>query len=324
MMNTHDEAPFSIAVALPTHLKSLVERMLHGLLREQRHHAARWRLSDAADADVTFRLHGEDGQAISPDLLAHVRCRDGRSETVVIEGAWRAGAMTAALDGIATMIVARGAAPATPPPSSPSALARQWLQRWCELRTQNAFDAADLNIGERTVARIDLRSATARYASLDDRPDAAALVAAMARGGWDLVPRHGDAAGGTGVSMKPLLWQLGLLSGEQGTLPALRAVERLRLKGWPYLAAGGHASFAELINYLRNGDNDRTSLQARGIAPRAVVDGFLNACFVCDFFHDAAAAAAPPRIALPPSPRNDAADRAAVSALRRTLGIARP
>ena len=96
MMNTPDEAPFSIAVALPTPLKSLVERMLHGLLREQPQQAARWHLRDAGDTDVTFRLHGGDGQSISPNLLADVRSRDGRSETLVIEGAWRAGVLSAA------------------------------------------------------------------------------------------------------------------------------------------------------------------------------------------------------------------------------------
>lgn len=325
MMNTHDEAPFSIAVALPTHLKSLVERMLHGVLRDQPQHATRWQLGNAADSDVVFRLHGDDGQAISPNLLAEVRRRDGRSETLVIEGAWRAGAMTAALDSIASIIVTRRAtAPAQKPTQTPATLALQWLQRWSELRAQNDASVATLHVGTRAVARIDLRNATVHYATHENRPDAATLIAAMTRDGWSL-----DAVPGNrtlppaGTSLKPLLWQLGLLSGEHGALAPVRTAERLRLKGWPYLAAGGHASYAEFVKHLRNGDNDRSGLQALAIAPRAIVDGFLNACFVCDFFHDETA---PARVRAPAAPvaRSDAGDQLVISAIRRTLGIARP
>lgn len=317
MMNTHEAAPFSIAVALPTHLKSLVERMLQGLLRELPQHATRWHLSDANDADVTFRLHGEDGQAISPNLLADVRRRNGRTETLVIEGAWRAGAMTAALERIANLIVARSTA------QPGSTLALQWLQRWCELRAQTELDCVALRVGERPTALVDLRSATIQFASNAIKLDPATLIATMAHEGWALSPVRGDTAPppAAASSLKPLLWQLGLLAGEHGTLPALRTAGSLRLKGWPYLAAGGPASYADLVRHLRSGDNDRATLLALNLAPRSVVDGFLNACFVCGFFHDHGAAA---RAAMPAGARDSAREQAVISAIRRTLGIVRP
>ncbi|MBL8297050.1 MAG: hypothetical protein JNN30_01775 [Rhodanobacteraceae bacterium] len=324
MMNMHEETPFSfsVAVALPTYLKSLFERMLHGLLREQPLHAARWRLSNATDTDVTFKLHGDEEQAISPTLRAEVRCRDGRSETIVIEGAWRTGAMTAALDNIASIIIERGAARATPTLT----LARQWLQRWSDLRSQSETDEVVLTIGGRQIANIDLRSVTASYAASEARTDPTTLITAMARDGWALAPARGKSKESEPrVSLKPLLWQLGLHSGESGAVPALRAADRLRLKGWPYLAAGGHPSYAELIKHLRNGDNNRQSLQALNLAPPTIVDGFLNACSVCEFFHDCSATVGT-RTTPPPAsaPRSGTGDQLVISAIRRTLGIARP
>ncbi|GMV30831.1 MAG: hypothetical protein AMXMBFR59_29560 [Rhodanobacteraceae bacterium] len=322
MMKTHDEAPFSIAVALPTPLKSLVERMLHGLLREQPQQAARWHLRDTGDTDVTFRLHGGDGQSISPNLLADVRSRDGRSETLVIEGAWRAGAMTAALDSIAAIIVTRRASQTPLAQQAPTALALEWLGRWCELRARGVTTAA-LDIGNRTVARIDVRRAVAHFAAQEARADAPTLAATMARDGWSLAAADdGQSPAGPASPLKPLLWQFGVLSGEHGALPALLDAVRLRLKGWPYLAAGGHRSYAELVKHLRDGDNDRASLQALGLAPRAIIDGFLNACFVCDFFHDAATSAPAPAPRAP-ALRNDGGDPVVISAIRRTLGIVR-
>lgn len=318
MMNMNDEAPFSIAVALPAPLKSLVERMLHGLLREQPQQAVRWHLREAGDTDVTFRLHGGDGQSISPNLLADVRRRDGRSETLVIEGAWRAGAMTAALDSIAAIIVTRRAVQTY---QSPAALALEWLERWCELRARGVTTAT-LNIGNRAVARIDVRRAVAHFTAHEARADAPTLAATMARDGWTLATDDSHFPAGPASPLKPLLWQFGVLSGEHGALPALLNAERLRLKGWPYLAAGGHRSYAELVKHLRDGDNDRASLQALGLAPRAITDGFLNACFVCDFFHDAATPAPAPA-PRPAALRNDSGDPVVISAIRRTLGIVR-
>jgi len=146
----------------------------------------------------------------------------------------------------------------------------------------------------------------------------------MARDGWTLTPAGSDTTA-PGASLKPLLWQLGLLAGTLGALPSLQSSAALRLKGWPYLAAGGHRSFAELIRHLRSGDNNRASLLALELAPRKVVDGFLNACAVCEFFHDDTAAPEPRATAAPNAPAAlRPADHAAIAAIRRTLGLVRP
>lgn len=314
MTNPHQSAPFSIAVALPTALKSLVERMLQSVLRDQPLLAARWHLSDAPTADVTFRLHGDDGQAISPDLLADVRRSDGRHEIITVEGAWRRGAMAAALAHIAELVAAK-------PAQDTSALAMQWLQHWCALRAQADAAVVELRIGDQRVAVIDTRLMTLRFVDGTAALDANALIARIAREGWTLAPLRSTGMR-DGVSVKPLLWELGLRAGVLGPMPALRTAGTLRLKGWPYLAAGGPPAFSELIKHLRNGDNDRASLRARNIAPPALVDGFLNACRVCDFFHDGVAT-----LAAPPAPRATmavAGEQAAISAIRRTLGILRP
>lgn len=321
MTNTHEAAPFSIAVALPAHLKSLVERMLQGLLREQPAQAMRWQLSDTTDADVTLRLHGDEGQAISPNLLADVRRRNGDTETIVVEGAWRAGAMTTALDQIAGLITVH----AKSPPAS--TLALHWLQRWSVVRASPELGGIALQVGGSAFAYIEPRSATIRFVSAGTRLDPTLLVAAMSRDGWDLLPSGSSEAPPTpALSVKPLLWRLGVLSGEYGALPSLRTAGNLRLKGWPYLAAGGHASYAELVKRLRNGDHDRAALLALELAPRAIVDGFLNACSVCDFFHEdgsgARGAAAVPVPA--PNPRDSAREQAVISAIRRTLGMTQP
>lgn len=316
MTNLQQSAPFSIAVALPTALKSLVERMLQSVLRDQPPLAARWHLSDATNADVTFRLHGDAGQAISPDLLADVRRRDGRREIITVEGAWRRGAMAAALAHIAELIAAK-------PAQDTAALAMQWLQNWCALRAQADVAVVELRIGDQRVAVIDTRLTNLRFVDGTAALDPNALIARLAREGWTLAPLQ--AAGvRDGISVKPLLWELGLRSGVLGPMPALRAAGALRLKGWPYLAAGGPPAFSELIKHLRHGDNDRASLRALNIAPPAIVDGFLNACRVCDFFHDGVAklvTTAAPRV---PETAAVAGEQAAISAIRRTLGILRP
>lgn len=321
MMNSHDAAPFSIAVALPTYLKSLVERMLQGVLREQQEHGPQWYLSDTANADVTVRMLGDGSQAISPNLLAEVRRRDGSVDVVKIEGPWRTGAMASALTRIADLLRAR-------PTQEKSSLALQWLQRWCELRAQPSPPPVELRIGGRLAALLDARNASMQFA---ERTTAAApeqFIAAMLRDGWTLQAAPVAAVPATPtVSLKPLLWQLGLQSGTLGALPALRAPGALRLKGWPYLAAGGHPSFAELIKHLRSGNNNRATLQTLALAPRAVVDGFLNACLACEFFHDAGAAVAAPAPA--PTAKQAASivrsgdEQAIISAIRRTLGMGR-
>lgn len=322
-MKMHDVAPFSIAVALPAYLKSLVERMLQGVLREQQAPGPQWYLSDTANADVTVRMLGVGSQTISPNLVAEVRRRDGSVDMVKIEGPWRTGAMASALMHIADLLHTR-------PAQEKSGLALQWLQRWCELRAQPRPSPVELRIGGRFAALLDTRHASMQVAqhSLAATPES--LIAAMLRDGWSLQPASVTAVPATPtISLKPLLWQLGLQSGPLGALPALRSPTALRLKGWPYLAAGGHKSFAELIKHLRSGNNNRATLQALALAPRAVVDGFLNACLACEFFHDAAAvtAAAPP----PGTATSRAASAIAsgdeqviISAIRRTLGMGQP
>ncbi len=316
MMNPQDTAPFCMAVALPPHLKSLVERLLQGVLREQTDAAARWYLGDAAAADVVLRLQGDGSQAISPNLLAEVRGRDGRRHALTIEGVWRSGTMAAALTRIAALI---GSEPAVARPK----LAQQWLQRWSELRRQFPAAQLALQVGGRLVARLSTRQATMQALDRELTATPETLIAAMLRDGWTLTPAGSDAAT-PGVSLKPLLWQLGLLAGMLGALPALQSPAALRLKGWPYLAAGGHRSFSELIRHLRNGDNNRASLIALSLAPRAVVDGFLNACAVCEFFHDDTAAPEPRTPgAATASAASRPADHAAIAAIRRTLGLVR-
>jgi hypothetical protein len=317
MMNTHHAAPFSIAVALPTYLKSLVERMLQGVLHEQQGQGLQWYLSDAANADVTVRMLGDGSQAISPNLLAEVRRPDGGVEVVNIEGPWRTGAMALALARIAELLRAR-------PVQEKSSLALQWLQRWCELRAQPEPPRVELRIGNRVAALLDARQASMQVAERSTAATPEQLIAAMARDGWSLttVPVAGVPTT-PAISLKPLLWQLGLQSGPIGPLSALRSPSALRLKGWPYLAAGGHKSYAELIKHLRTGNNNRATLQTLALAPRAVVDGFLNACVACEFFHEGGAAAVVPDMTVSTT-ASGSGDQAIISAIRRTLGMGRP
>lgn len=322
MMKMHDAAPFSIAVALPTYLKSLVERMLQGVLHEQQAQGLQWYLNDAANADVTVRMLGDSNQGISPNLLAEVRRRDGSVDMVTIEGPWRTGAMALALARIADLLRA-------PPAQEKSSLALQWLQRWCELRAQPSPPPVELRVGGSVVALLDARHASMQFAERSTVTTPEQLIAAMMRDGWSLNPAPVVAVPATpAISLKPLLWQLGVHSGTLGALPALRSPGALRLKGWPYLAAGGHKSFAELIKHLRSGNNNRATLQTLALAPRAVVDGFLNACLACEFFHEGGVAVA---VTPPPEPTTARAtsvaasgdEQAIISAIRRTLGMGR-
>jgi hypothetical protein len=323
MMNTHDAAPFSIAVALPTYLKSLVERMLQGVLREQQEQGLQWYLCDTANADVTVRMLGEGSQAISPNLLAEVRRRDGSVDQIKIEGPWRTGAMALALTQIADLLRAR-------PAQEKSSQALQWLQRWCELRAQPNPPPVELRIGGRLAALLNARQASMQFTERSTAVTPEQCIAAMLRDGWSLQPAPVAAVPTTpSVSLKPLLWQLGLQSGTLGALPELRSSGALRLKGWPYLAAGGHPSFAELIKHLRSGNNNRATLQTLALAPRAVVDGFLNACLACEFFHEGGAAVAVAVTAPAPVTTQAASiarsgdEQAIISAIRRTLGMGR-
>ncbi len=322
MMKMHDAEPFSIAVALPTYLKSLVERMLQGVLHEQQAQGLHWHLCDTANADVTVRMLGNDSQGVSPNLLAEVRRSDGSVDVVTIEGPWRTGAMAAALVRIADLLRAQ-------PTQDKSGLALQWLQRWCELRAQPNPPPVELRIGGRLAALLDTRHASMQVAGRGTAAAPEQFIAAMMHDGWSLQPAPVAAVPTTPtISLKPLLWQLGLQSGTLGALPALRSPGALRLKGWPYLAAGGHKSFGELIKHLRGGNNNRATLQTLALAPRTVVDGFLNACLVCEFFHERGAAVT---VAAPAPTTTQTAymtrsgdEQAIISAIRRTLGMSRP
>lgn len=315
MTNIQEFAPHSIAVVLPAYLKSLVERMLQGVLREQGGNAVRWYLSESAQADVTLRLIGDGSQAISPNLRADVRRHDGSTESLTIEGPWRTGALAAALARIAQLLQA-GAGGA--------ALAAQlFLQRWSENVASPQPRLLELRVGDRVIALLDPiqyswhaldRSAPSEFDALLDR---------MAQQGWSVIATQvAVIAAPAAAPLKPLLWKFGLRAGAEGVLPAVRRMPALRLKGWPYFAAGGARSFADLIAQLRGGANDHASLHRLNLAPRATVDGFLNACYVCEFFHDnpAPALAATPlgavRSSDNPAP---SAQRVVISAIRRSL-----
>lgn len=281
MTNTQSAVPFSIAVDLPAYRKSLVERMLQGL----QPHASdlSWTFTDAAGADVVLRA--ADAHDISPNLVADVRRPDGRVDAVRIDTPWRAGALLDAMRQIALWL-----RPEPVERRALDALAWQWLARWCELAASDAR-SIEWRIGHRTIALADPRASTwTHYGTVGADPET--LLAEMAREGFALVASNATIpATARQVPLKPLLWQFGVRAGGRGPLPALASHRVLKLKGWPYLAAGGPRAFAELIAQTRAGAHDAASLCALAIAPPALVYGFLNACRVCDFFHDETVAA---------------------------------
>ncbi|HVJ62569.1 MAG TPA: hypothetical protein VM555_07630 [Tahibacter sp.] len=315
--------PFSIAVALPSYRKSLVERMLHGLQPSASADFA-WVITDAPDADVTLRA--ADANDISPSLVAEVRRPDGSVEAVRIDAPWRAGALFATMQQIARTL--------RPEPVAPSALdplAWQWLARWCELAASGTR-SIEWRIGHRTIAIADPRACTwTCYGAVESDPEE--LLAAMARDGYSLAATSATMpATARQLPLKPLLWQFGVRSGSRGPLRTLASPGLLKLKGWPYLAAGGPRSFAELIAQLRSGAHDAASLCALAVAPPALVHGFLNACHVCDFFHDVhiVAAATADDGALPTGVARLGAvvvqskERHVISSIRRVLQVDRP
>jgi hypothetical protein len=319
MMNMQDTATFSIAVALPNYLKSLVERMLQSVLGNGATHGVDWRLSNSADVDVTLRLPGDGTQNISPNLLAEVRRRDGGIEHIQIEGPWRAGALAAALERIGRLLQ-QGQQRVVPDSVE---MAWQWLQRWDALRSMRGTPLLELRIGARPPLLLDSAGVNA-YVTGSGGINADLLIQLMARESWSLASSQSTTAPRTPtVSLKPLLWRLGLHAGMRGPLPGVLRQPALRLKGWPYLAAGGHKSYAELIRALRNGTDTHAALQALGLAPRSVVDGFLNACLACEFFHDAPAAAGlAANFAAAPAPISD--QTAVIASIRRSLYGSRP
>lgn len=336
MTNTQEFAPLSIAVALPAYRRALVERMLQRLLQENGEMNAAWYVSSSADADVTLRLPPDEGADPSASLLAEVRRPQGGSQTLTIEWPWRPGVLVAALQRIAPLLRSSGSAGRSSGSVNSSdardALAWQWLRRRSELAAEARGRLLELRLGGQVVALMDARLGY-WYAANPVLPDAAQFINALARDGYALeLGQSTPPPLLRPVSVKPLLWQLGVCSGSYGALPALRQRGGLRLKGWPYLAAGGPKAYAELIQKLRSGFNTAASLRETGIAAGGLVDGFLNACLVCDFFHGEAAE---PVVAAPAPapvltgvfagaqlrPRNE---QAVIASIRRSLHVATP
>lgn len=322
MMTMQRVVPFSIAVALPSYRKSLVERMLHGLQPSAAADFA-WVITDAPDADVMLRA--ADANDISPSLIADVRSPNGSVETLRIDSPWRAGALFATMQQIARML-----RPEPVAPGALDALAWQWLARWGELAASGTR-SVEWRIGHRTIAIADPRTSTwVTFGTVEN--DAEELLAAMARDGFDLIATGATIpASARQTPLKPLLWQFGVRSGSRGPLRTLASPGVLKLKGWPYLAAGGPRSFAELIAQLRSGAHNAASLCALAVAPPALVHGFLNACHVCDFFHDGhiVAAASADDSALPAGVARLGAvvaqskERQVISSIRRVLQVDR-
>lgn len=327
-------APLSIAVALPAYRRALVERMLQRLLQENAETNADWYLSNSAEADVTLRLPSDEGADPSASLLAELRRPDGSRETLIIEWPWRPGALLAALQRIARLLRSTTAAGGA---DARDALAWQWLKRWSELALEAHGRLLELRLGGRVVALMDARLGY-WYAADPVLPDAAQFVTALARDSYSIELGQSTPPPLRPVSVKPLLWQLGVRSGSYGALPALRQRAGLRLKGWPYLAAGGPKAYAELIQKLRSGFSTAASLRESGIAAAGLVDGLLNACLVCDFFHgetaELAVAVPPPALAAVPvsipsgvfagaqvRQRNE---QAVIASIRRSLHAAAP
>ncbi|HJU38599.1 MAG TPA: hypothetical protein VJ724_03440 [Tahibacter sp.] len=318
MTSTFGAAPFSIAVDLPSYRKSLVERLLHGLKTQAPDLV--WMLADAAHADVVLRA--ADANDISPHLVADVRRPGGCVDAVRIDSPWRPGALLDAMRRIAPML--------RPEPAlrgAPEALAWQWLARWSGLAASGA-QAIEWRIGHRTIAFADPRASTWTPVDAGDA-DPDHLLAEMVHDGYTLAATGAPPPpGARPLPLKPLLWRFGMRAGMRGPLPSLASRGALKLKGWPYLAAGGPRSFVDLIAYLRAGLPDAASLRALALAPVALVDGFLNACDVCDFFHDGVVATQPaPDASLPSGAARLGAvvaqsrERQTISSIRRVLGV---
>ena len=328
MTNTQEFAPFSIAVALPAYRRVLVERMLQRLLQENGDVGAAWYVSNSVEADVTLRLPADEGADPSASLLAELRRPQGGSETLTIEWPWRPGALVGALQRIARLLRSSGSSASSS--DARDTLAWQWLKRWSELAAEARGRLLELRLGGQVVALMDARLGY-WYAANQVLPDAAQFINVLARDGYTLeLGQSTPPPLLRPVSVKPLLWQLGVRSGSYGALPALRLRGGLRLKGWPYLAAGGPKAYAELIQKLRSGFNTAASLRESGLAAAGLVDGFLNACLVCDFFHGEAAEPAAAAQASVPSgvfsgaqvrPRNE---QAVIASIRRSLHTGTP
>lgn len=273
-MNVESITAFSIALQLPPNRSVLVKHMLDGAATELRERGILWRMVDAA-ADVTFRL-GRSGADENPGhLYADVRHPERGVARVRIDGPLRTAAVTAALARIARALRSTATDPG-------AAAALRWLDQWDALVATS--QPAWFCIGESMVALLVPGASTWHPIDSDGAPDIEHLVERMAREGFTLRPAEDDPLlPEANLSLKPLLWQLALVAGQAGRMRGIDPRSLLRLKGWPYLAAGGPKSFGELIRLLRGNGVSAAALDASGVAAQDDINAFLNACHACGF-----------------------------------------
>lgn len=315
--------PFSVALSVPGHRSGLLRCMLESAAHELRARGIRWTVVEAGSADVTFRQRPatQGDPRTGNDLYAEIHRAGSDAEQIRVDGPLRSAAMVTVLSRIARSLrPGAGASGATG-----SSVALRWLDAWCNLA---ASAPVDFSLGASKVAVLDPRRGTWHAAIGTATPDLEALLDRMTREPFALQPASA-AAPTDGVPLKPLLWQLGLTAGAAGLLPSLAQPRELRLKGWPYLAAGGPRSFGDMIRQLRGAPVDLTALRELGLAPPDELHGFLNACHACGYLQAVPAAGAfgqrsPALPLLPPAAvaRRGAGRSAGVlGSIRRSLGI---
>lgn len=315
--------PFSVALAVSGHRSALLRCMLESAAHELRARGIRWTVvREPEGADVTFRQRAAHGSSAT-ELYADVAHGGGDVEQVRVDGPLRSAAIVTVLSRIARSL-RRGATGADAGGGSAAAL--RWLEAWSEYGEGVLLEFC---IGGRTVALIDTQHAQWHSVLGTATPDLEALLDRMSREEFTLKPANGSAAT-PGVPLKPLLWQLALTAGNAGLMPALAQPGELRLKGWPYLAAGGPRSFGDMIRHLRGGAVDMAAMRELGLAPREELHGFLNACHACGYLQVTAAATAfgqrpgvtrlhaPAAVA---TPRRASRSGGVIASIRRSLGI---
>lgn len=295
--------------------------MLESAAHELRSRGVRWTVvGDGAGADAVFRQR-ELGGATS-ELYAEVTHDGGTVEQVRVDGPLRSAAMVNVLARIARRLRAGVAGRDT------GGAALRWLEAWN--RHAGIYGLLEFSIGGQTVALIDTHHAQWHAVAGTTTPDLDSLLDRLTRESFDLVPAAGNAVG-AGVPLKPLLWQLALTAGTSDLLPALAQPGELRLKGWPYLAAGGPRSFGDMIRHLRGAPIDLQALRDLGLAPREELHGFLNACHACGYLQLLPAATAfgqrgalarlPQPTASAAAPRRTSRSGGVIASIRRSLGI---
>ena len=315
--------PFSVALAVPGHRSALLRCMLESAAHELRARGIRWTVvGEANGADVTFRQRASQGPS-GTELYADVSHEGGGVEQVRVDGPLRSAAMVTVLSRIARSL--RSSASGVDSGGG-SAAALRWLETWSEYGDGVLLEFC---IGGQTVALVDTQHAQWHSVIGTATPDLEALLDRMSRETFTLKPANGSAAT-PGVPLKPLLWQMALTAGNAGLMPALSQPGELRLKGWPYLAAGGPRSFGDMIRHLRGGAVDMVAMRDLGLAPREELNGFLNACHACGYLQVMTAAtafgqrpgAARPHAPVPVNaPRRVSRTGGVIASIRRSLGI---